>query len=39
MKNADNKRNTCCHCRHSEGIEGRNALGCNIDGKIHDIGD
>lgn len=35
-----NKKNTCCHCKHSEGIEGRNSMrGCNIDKKLHDMDD
>lgn len=36
----NDKQNTCCHCKHSEGIEGRNAiLGCIIDKKLHDMDD
>ena len=39
MENTNNK-NLCCHCKHSEGIEGRNSMrGCNIDKQLHDMDD
>lgn len=35
MENAKRK-NMCGYCRHSVGIEGRNAMrGCNVDNKLH----
>lgn len=36
----ENMQNNCCHCKHSEGIEGKNSMiGCNIDEKLHDMDD